>query len=37
MRADDLMAFWRRRAAEVTAEGKLPEGLLHFDLVTERD
>ena len=36
-RAEDLMAFWRRRATEVTAEGKLPEGLLHFDLVTERD
>lgn len=34
--ATDLMAFWRRRATEVTAEGKLPEGLLHFDLVTER-
>jgi len=36
-RADDLMAFWRRRAAEVTDEGKLPEGLLHFDLVTQRE
>ena len=36
-RSDDLMAFWRRRASEVTAEGKLNEGLLHFDLVTETD
>lgn len=36
-RADDLMAFWRRRAAAITAEGRLPEGLLHFDLATECD
>ena len=36
-RSDDLMAFWRRRASDVTAEGKLSEGLLHFDLVTETD
>ncbi len=35
-RADDLLSFWRRRAGEVTAGGQLPEGLLHFDLVTER-
>ena len=36
-RADDLLAFWRRRATEVTAEGALPEGLLHFDLVAARE
>ena len=35
-RADDLMTFWRRRATEISAEGTLPEGLLHFDLVAER-
>ena len=33
--ADDLQAFWRRRASEVAADGRLPAGLLHFDLVTE--
>ena len=35
-RADDLVSFWHRREAEVAAAGKLPSGLLHFDLVTER-
>ncbi len=36
-RTDDLMAFWRRRSAEITAEGTLPAGLLHFDLVAARE
>jgi FkbM family methyltransferase len=31
--ADNVMQFWHRRAAEVTAQGKLQPGLLHFDLV----
>jgi len=35
-RAGDLLSFWRRRADEVTAAGRLPQDLLHFDLVTER-
>ncbi len=34
---DELMAFWQHRAAEVAAEGKLPPGLLHLDLVAEAD
>lgn len=32
-RADDVMHFWERRDGEVTAQGLLPRGLLHFDLV----
>ncbi len=35
--AADLQAYWNRRNREVTAAGLLPEGLLHFDLVAERD
>lgn len=31
--ADDVMHFWERRDGEVTAQGLLPRGLLHFDLV----
>jgi FkbM family methyltransferase len=34
--AGDLMQFWTRRAAEVTAEGRLPAGFLHFDLLAAR-
>lgn len=34
--AETLLAFWRQRAAAVAAAGTLPEGQLHFDLVTER-
>ena len=33
---DELLAFWRKRATEVAASGALPDGMLHFDLVTER-
>ena len=32
----DLLTFWHRRATEVTSAGSLPEGMLHFDLVTEQ-
>lgn len=32
-RPEEVMAFWERRASEVTARGLLPPGLLHFDLV----
>jgi FkbM family methyltransferase len=35
-RAGDLITFWQKRAAQVTAAGQLPEGMLHFDLVAER-
>jgi FkbM family methyltransferase len=31
--AEDVMAFWDRRAAETAAGGQLPLGLLHLDLV----
>ncbi|MEE2637074.1 MAG: hypothetical protein VYE68_07580, partial [Acidobacteriota bacterium] len=34
---EELMTFWQRRAAEVAAEGKLPPGLLHLDLMAEAD
>ena len=34
--ADELLAFWRQRATEVTASRALPKGTLHFDLVTEQ-
>jgi FkbM family methyltransferase len=34
--ADDVMHFWERRDGEVTAQGLLPPGLLHFDLVAVR-
>jgi len=32
----DLMAFWERRNREVAAEGRLPDRMLHFDLITTR-
>jgi len=35
-RADDVMAYWNRRNREVTAQGLLPDRLLHFDLVVPR-
>lgn len=31
--ADELVQFWNKRDAEITAEGKLPAGALHFDLI----
>jgi FkbM family methyltransferase len=31
-----VMAFWERRNREITAQQKLPDGMLHFDLVTSR-
>lgn len=34
--AAELVEFWTRRDAEITAAGKLPAGALHFDLVTDR-
>ena len=35
--ADDVMHFWEQRDGEVTAQGLLPPGLLHFDLVAVRE
>ena len=35
-RAADLMAFWEGSNREVAAEGRLPDRLLHFDLVAPR-
>lgn len=32
----DLMAFWERRNRESAAEGRLPDRLLHFDLIAPR-
>jgi len=32
--AEKVMSYWQRRAREVRAENLLPEGLLHFDLLT---
>jgi len=31
--ADELVRFWTRRDAELAAAGKIPGGLLHFDLI----
>ena len=31
--ADELVQFWERRDHEIAAEGKLPAGALHFDLI----
>jgi FkbM family methyltransferase len=31
--ADELVAFWEQRDAEIVAAGKLPPGALHFDLI----
>ena len=36
-RTTDLLEYWQRRNREMTAAGRLPNRLLHFDLVTERD
>ncbi len=33
-RAADLMAHWTEKSEEVTAKGQMPDGLLHFDLLT---
>jgi len=35
-RAEDLMAFWRARSAQMAADGRLGPGALHFDLVAAR-
>jgi FkbM family methyltransferase len=32
--ADQVMAYWQRRNREITAQKRLPDGMLHFDLVT---
>src|SRR4029078_5208063 len=32
-RADDTLAYCERRNREITAQGLLPDGMLHFDLV----
>ena len=33
---DAVMDYWHRRNAELVAEGKLPDGMLHFDLIATR-
>ncbi len=35
-RAADLLAYWEQRNREVVAEGRLPDRLLHFDLIAPR-
>jgi FkbM family methyltransferase len=35
-RAEDLMAYWTSRAAQLASDGTLGEGSLHFDLVAVR-
>jgi FkbM family methyltransferase len=35
-RAADLLAFWERRNREVVAAGRMPDRLLHFDLIAPR-
>ncbi len=30
---DALMAYWQRRDGELTADGTLPAGMLHFDIM----
>jgi hypothetical protein len=30
---EKVMAHWERRNREITAQERLPEGMLHFDLV----
>jgi hypothetical protein len=32
--AERVMDYWERRNREITAEKRLPDGMLHFDLVT---
>jgi FkbM family methyltransferase len=34
--ADELVRFWTRRDAELTAAGRIAAGLLHFDLIAAR-
>jgi FkbM family methyltransferase len=34
--ADELVRLWTRRDAELTGAGKIPAGLLHFDLIATR-
>jgi FkbM family methyltransferase len=33
--AHRLMAYWERRNREITAQNLLPDGMLHFDLITK--
>jgi FkbM family methyltransferase len=33
--ADAVMGFWEHRAAEISRQGLLPPGLLHFDIVAQ--
>lgn len=33
---DAVMAYWHRRNAELVADGSLPDGMLHFDLIASR-
>jgi hypothetical protein len=28
-----IMAYWRRRNTELTTDGTLPDGMLHFDII----
>ena len=34
--ADELVQFWNKRDAEITAGGQLPAGALHFDLIAAK-
>jgi hypothetical protein len=33
---ESVLSYWERRNREITAEKRLPDGMLHFDLVTLR-
>lgn len=35
-RATDLLGYWKRRNAELTAARRIPDDSLHFDLIAER-
>jgi len=32
--AESVLGYWERRNREITADKRLPDGMLHFDLVT---
>jgi FkbM family methyltransferase len=34
--AEGVMGYWERRNREITADKRLPDGMLHFDLVTQK-
>lgn len=36
-RTPDALAYWRRRDREIADAGLLPDGMLHFDLIVERN